>query len=284
MHAVAQDLRYAFRTFRRSPIFTGVALLSLALGIGANTAIFTLLDQVLLRMLPVYEPERLVLLDGPGPDRGSRRDENAFSYPMYVDLRDQNRVFSGVLARHGVSLSLTWKGQTDRVNGELVTGNYFDVLGVPQFLGRLLTPNDDRKPGAHPVAVLTYGFWQRRFGGDASVVGKKILLNAHPFEIVGIAPPGFNGVEMSTPHDVFVPVAMKAQMTPTWDDMNERRSAWLNIYGRLRPRMTREQAQAGLQVLYSQILRTEIEQISDVSQMFRDRFLSKKISLLPGYQ
>ena len=284
MHAAAQDLRYALRTFRKNPLFTAVALISLTLGIGANTAIFTLLDQVLLRMLPVREPERLVLLDAPGPNRGSFHDDNAFSYPMYVDFRDRNQVFSGMLARYGFEPSLTWQGQSDRVNGELVSGNYFHVLGVPGYLGRLITADDDRARGAHPVVVLTHGFWQRRFGGDRAAVGRKVLLNGHPFEVIGVAPPGFNGVELSRPRDLFVPMAMKAQMTPTWNEMDNRRVMWLNVYARLKPGVTVEQAAAGMQVLLQQNLRLELEQMSDVSEYFTKRFLDKKLVLVPGYQ
>src|SRR5262249_38677496 len=152
--------------------FTLVVVLTLGLGIGANTAIFTLLDQVMLRLLPVRNPEELVVLDGRGPTMGAVHADAAFSYPMYRDLRDKTPVFAGVIARYPVSLSLAYQGQTERVGGELVSGNFFEVLGVRPVMGRLFTADDDRVPGGHPVVVLSHGFWTRRFGGDPNVLGR----------------------------------------------------------------------------------------------------------------
>src|SRR5690242_1792425 len=158
-----EDLRYALRGLRKSPMFTIVALLSLGLGIGANTAIFSLMDQALLRPLAVKQPKQLILFSANGPRRGmvntSYDDANTFSYPMYRDFRDQNRVFSGVLARFPISFSMSWHDQTERIYGDLVSGNYFDVLGVHAAIGRTFTPEDDRTPGSHPVVVLSYGYW-----------------------------------------------------------------------------------------------------------------------------
>src|SRR5216683_379525 len=196
MQTLLQDIRFTLRMLRKSPVFTIIAVLSLALGIGANTAIFSLMDQVLLRALPVKHPEHLILLDQPGPQRGSIRSENAFSYPMYQDFRDRNRVFSGVLARFPLSMSVAFHGQTDRAEGELVSGNYFDVLGVPALVGRTFTQDDDRTPDGHPVAFLTYGYWKRRFGGDRTILNQTVLLNGHAMTVVGIGPPGFQGVEV----------------------------------------------------------------------------------------
>src|SRR5260370_1069591 len=173
MRALWQELRYAVRVLAKSPVFAAVAILSLALGMGANTAIFTLLDQVLLRYLPVQSPEQLVLLKFTGADTGrlSSRDEGGlyYSYPMYRDLRDRNTVFSGALATRHVDLAVNWNGQTERNTGELVSGNYFEVLGVRPALGRLFQQADDLAPEANPVAVLSYSYWQRRLGGDHSV-------------------------------------------------------------------------------------------------------------------
>ena len=163
-------LRYTVRTLLKSPSFTLVAILSLAFGIGANTAIFTLLDQVLLRSLPVQAPEQLTLLHFTGGDEGSLRSRDDgglyFSYPMYRDLRDRNTVFSGMIATLHYEIAANWHGQTERAIGELVSGNYFDVLGVRPALGRVFQQSDDVKPEANPIAVLSYGYWQRRFGGD----------------------------------------------------------------------------------------------------------------------
>lgn len=210
-------------------------MVTLALGIGANAAIFTLYDQILLRRLPVERPEELVLLDGPGTFRGRTENEHTFSHPMYLDLRDGGQAFSGMLARYRTPLTLTHGGEAERVTGELVSGNYFDVLGVEPVLGRAFGPDDDRLPGAHPVAILGHGYWQRRFGGDPLILDRTIGLNGHPMTVVGVAPPGFHGLGLDGAAEVYVPMMMKAQMTPTWNDLDNRQSRWLNIFGRLAP-------------------------------------------------
>jgi len=166
MRDLLSDLRFALRTLAKSPVFAAVAVVSLALGIGANTAIFTLLDQVLLRLLPVKHPEQLVQLRWEGSHYGSNTGYAALSYPMYKDFRDQSQVFSGVMCRYSLPLSLGYNGQNERLEGELVSGNYFDVLGVKAILGRTIMPDDDRLPGAHPVAVLSHSFWVERFRAD----------------------------------------------------------------------------------------------------------------------
>src|SRR6185436_7966600 len=194
MNAFVQDIRYAVRTLVKTPAFTIVVVLTLALGIGANTAIFSLTDQVLLRLLPVKSPEQLVVLDGPGAFTGRTFNNGTFSYPMYRDFRDQNTVFDGVLARFPAPLTLMTNGQAERVNGELVSGNYFDVLGIRAHIGRAFTPDDDRTPGGHPVVMLGYNFWTRRFAADPSVLNRTVTLNGLPMTIVGVAPPGFFGI------------------------------------------------------------------------------------------
>ena len=166
MPVFLQDLRYALRTLRKSPLFASVAVLSLALGIGANTAIFTLIDQLLLQRLPVPHPEQLVMLTARGHHYGSNNGPNSLSYLMYTDFRDQNQVFSGMFSRHGETFSLSFEGKTELVAGESVSGNYFPVLGVGAALGRVFNASDDLYQGAHPLAVLSYGFWKTRFGGD----------------------------------------------------------------------------------------------------------------------
>src|SRR6516165_667112 len=161
--AVMQDLRYAFRTLRKAPLFTVVAVVSLALGIGANTAIFTLINQLLLELLPVHNPEQLVLFTARGAHYGSNTGGNALSYMMYTDFRNHNEVFQGMFCRYGLGMSVNSGGKTELVSGELVSGNYFPVLGVGAALGRTFTAQDDLVEGSHPIAMLSYAYWQSRF-------------------------------------------------------------------------------------------------------------------------
>src|SRR6185295_19363630 len=205
MSEIWRDIRHASRALGKNPVFAAVVVLTPALGIGANTAIFSLMDQVLLRPLPVHHPGRLVILDGPGPFQGRTVNAMTFSYPMYVDFRDRNEVFSGVLARFSTSMTVVWHGQSERANGDLVSGNYFDVLGVGAALGHVFTAADDRTPGAHPVAVISYGYWQRRFGGDPAVVGQPVVVNGHALAVVGVSAQGFTGVAVGQSSDVMVP-------------------------------------------------------------------------------
>ena len=277
-----QDLRYALRTLATAPAFTFVVVLTLALGIGANTAIFSLTDQVLLRLLPVKAPDRLVMLDGPGAFQGRTFNTATFSYPMYRDFRDQNTVFDGVLARFPAPITLMADGQAERVSGELVSGNYFDVLGVRAHVGRTFTPDDDRTPGGHPVVMLSHHYWTRRFGADPRVLNRTVTLNGLPMTIVGVAPPGFYGIVIGENPDVMVPVAMKAQMTPTWDDLQNRRSRWLTIMARLKDGVSREQAEASMNVLYRQINEQELTEIKNPSATFRQRFVTKHLFLNAG--
>ena len=174
MRSIGKDIQFALRAFRKSPVFTAVALLSLALGIGANTAIFTLLDQVLLRLMPVKNPQELVLLQMEGFHYGSNWGYNSLSYPMYRDFKANNSVFSGMFCRFADQFSLGFNGTTERASGELVSGTYFPVLGVGAAIGRTFTPDDDRIPGGHPLAMLSYSYWQSRFAGDRSIVGKTL--------------------------------------------------------------------------------------------------------------
>jgi hypothetical protein len=205
MQHLISDLRYAVRTLIKAPIFSTVAILSLSLGIGANTAIFTLLDQVLLRLLPVKDPEQLVLLTTVGSHYGSNTGANALSYPMYKDFRDRNQVFSGLLCRYGLPLSMGYGGQTERVDGELVSGNYFDVLGVKAALGRTFTPEDDRVPGAHPLIVLSYDFWVNRFAADPKILGQTLTVNGQSLTVIGVSQRGFDGIELGYSPKIRIP-------------------------------------------------------------------------------
>ena len=283
MRALLQDLRFSLRTLRKSPVFTAVAIASLALGIGANTAIFTFMDQVLFRLLPVKHPEQLTLLQqGEGPNQGSIRNDDAFSYPMYKDFRDRCPVFSGVLARFATPVSVSYRGGTERATADLVSGNYFEVLGVQPLIGRTFTQDDDRTPGAHPVVFLTNGYWKRRFGGDRSILNQTILVNSHSMTVVGVGPPGFQGVEAGRSQDLMVPMMMKAAITPTWNDLDKRRSMWLNVIARIKPGVSRQAAEASANVLYHQILEQELKEISEVNQRFSQLFVRKHVFLLRG--
>jgi predicted permease len=284
MDWLRHDLRDAARSFARNPTFTAVVVVTLALGIGANTAIFTLFDQVLLRRLPgVESPERLVTLDGPGAFRGRTENDHTFSYPMFRDFREQSPVFSGVLARYATNLTLVAGDEAERVEAELVSGDYFEVLGAgAATVGRTLSPGDEQTPGGHPVVVLSHGYWTRRFGADPAVVGRSVRINGHPMTVVGVAPAGFASVSLGSSPDLFVPLMMKAQMTPTWDDLDDRRSRWLNVVARLAPGVSVEQADAAMNAIYQRINAMEIEEMADVSERFRRAFLDKRLELLPG--
>jgi len=280
------DLRYSIRTLARSPVFTVVALLSLALGIGANTAIFTLLDQVLLRRLPVKDPQRLVLLSSAGKHYGNNRGGHVLSYPMYTDFRDHNTAFSGMLCRFGLPLSVSFGGRTERATGELVSGNYFAVLGVGAALGRALTPDDDRIPNGHPLAVLSYEFWKIRFGLDHSILNKTITVNGYPLTVIGVSQPGFDGIILGESAQIRIPVMMKARMTPDWDELKDRRSRWVHVFGRLKQGVTAEQATASLAPFYHQILELEVQQpaFRNVSPDTWEQFLKSRIEVLPAAQ
>ena len=235
-----QDLRYAFRTLRKAPLFTSVAVLSLALGIGANTAIFTLVNQLILQLLPVRDPEQLVLLTARGSHYGSNTGGNALSYPMYQDFRDKNQVFQGMFCRFGNAFSLTYEGRTELVSGELVSGNYFPVLGVGAALGRVFSAQDDLIQGGHPLAVLSYGYWKTRFAADPAVIGRKIVLNGYPLTIVGVSRAGFDGVEPGSSPQIRVPMMMKHELTQFYS-LNDRRGRFAQVFGRLKPGVTPEQ-------------------------------------------
>ena len=287
MSTFMQDVRYAVRTLTRNPGFALVVVFTLGLGIGANTAIFSLMDQVLLRRLPVKNPHELVQLDGPGPFSGRTQNDRTFSYPMYADLRDRNDVFAGLVARFPSSATMTMRNQAERVDVELVSGNTFEVLGVNAIVGRTLSPDDDRTPGAHPVAVLSHSYWQRRFAGAPAVLNQVVTINSTPVTIVGVAPAGFAGVAAAQTTDLFMPLMMKAEVTPTWNDLDNRRSRWLNVIGRLRPGLTTDAAKARLDVLYRQINEFELQSVPAFvsgSERFREGFRAKTLTLHPASQ
>jgi hypothetical protein len=221
MDQLRQDFRFAFRSLRRAPAFSAIIVLTLGLGIGANTAIFSLMDQVLLRMLPVKDPQRLVLLNGPGPFSGRTNNDMTFSVPMFRGLEAGSRdVLEGLFARYATTATMAVGPQSERVFAELVSGEYFRLLGVDAAIGRTLGSEDDRIPAGHPVVVLSHGFWQRRFGASPAVLNRDIRINGHSMTIVGVAALRFVGVDMASSADLFVPMMMKAQLTPTWNDLD----------------------------------------------------------------
>src|SRR5579859_3065351 len=288
MRAIWQDIRFGARMLAKHPGFTAIAVLTLALGIGANTAIFSLVSQVLLRRLPVQNPNELVILRSPGPMRGhvsTDGDEaQSFSYPMYKGLRDTNSVFSGMLARYAMPASIASNGQTERGAGELVSGNYFEVLGVRPALGRLFTLDDDKVPGAQPVVVLSHAYWTRRFARDPGVLNQTLLVNNTPLTIVGVAQADFTGVQVGQSADVFVPLMMKAQMTPERNGLEEWDDYWLAILARRKPGVSMAQSEAGITAAYRPLLQEQLAQMKDLSwdQQKRQRFLDKKVLLIPG--
>jgi putative ABC transport system permease protein len=281
---IYQDLRYAIRMLRKNPGFTLVVVASLALGLGANAAMFSLTDRVLLQRLPVSNPDQLAVLGTRDP--AEPEGDHSFSYPMYRDLRDRNEVFSGVVARGGAQMNISYGDQTTRVNAELVSGNYFDVLGVRPFAGRLLTQDDDRNPGAHPVAVISYAFWEKRFGGDQSIIGKTILANERPLTVLGVTPPNFYGVYLESAPDVWVPLMMTPVFNPLPPTRLVRRShQWLTVMARRKDGISPEQAQASLAVLYHQIREADAQQLSaSVSPRDKEKFLARQITVQPGGQ
>ncbi len=280
-----QDLKYGFRQLRLKPGFALTAILSLALGIGANTAIFTLVDQVVVRLLPVHDPRELVQLQVGGGRFGSNTGdgEHTFSYPIYLAFRDRNTVFSGLTGERIELASLTSEDRAEMITVGMVAGNYFNVLGVQPHLGRLLTPDDNKVRNGHPVAVLQYDFWRNRFAGSPAIVGSTIRLNGSPFTIIGVGAPDFEGSNVGVATRVWVPVMMKPVITPTWDALDDERYSWFYLFGRLKPGVTIDQAQAAVRVLYRQLQQQELK--GEYFQKFpeaRGRFLRQNFTLIPA--
>jgi predicted permease len=286
MATLLHDLRYAFRLLRRSPLFASVAVLSLALGIGANAAIFALINQLILQPLPVKHPEELVLLTARGNHYGSNSGSNAISYPMYQDFRDENQVFSGMFCRHGETVSLNFDGRTGMVLAEMVSGNYFPVLGVGAAAGRLFTASDDLIQGGHPLAVLSYRYWKARFAGDRNIVGRKIVVNGYPLTIIGVSGQGFDGAEVGYSPQVRIPITMQDHLPPgdPYPQLNDRRRRFIQAFGRLKPGMTTERAKAGLQPLFHQMLEMEVQQqpFAKATDYSKQQFLRMWMDVLPA--
>jgi putative ABC transport system permease protein len=272
MESLLHDLRFGMRMLLKSPGFTAVAALSLALGIGANTAIFSLIDKVMIRKAPVEEPDRLVVVS---VDSG-RGLGTVFTYPDFADYRARNEVFEGLVCYAQRALTLNDGGQAERIQGTLVSGNYFTALRVQPALGRGFLPEEDKTRGSHPVVVLSYGLWRRRFGAAPGLVGKAVNLNGVNFTVVGVAPPEFTGTVPGIAPDVYVPVMMQGQVSPSWkfDPLfgpRSRNLSWLEVLGRLKPGVSREQAAAAMTALGSQIAKANPN--PDGSPRFEPKFV-----------
>jgi predicted permease len=301
VETLLQDLRYASRTLRKSPGFTVTAILSLALGIGANTAIFSLIDAVMLRSLPVKDPEQLVLFG------------RSFPYPRFEQFRDHNEVFSATAAvcaldqvkvRGGLLAATDSGDSNERSSGRLVSGSYFPLLGVPAIVGRTLTAEEDTIPGGHPVAVISYNFWRRRFGLDQGIIGKTIHLGAGrlvwgasvggedpptarkadaegaPFTIIGVTPSWFSGETVGDGPDFWIPMMMQAQVMPGREWLSRRNVGWVRIIGRMRPGLSLEKAAASINVLFHQLLTQDLG--SKITEEQRRIIRDMRINLLPG--
>jgi predicted permease len=281
MSTLLQDIRYALRQLRKSPGFTVTVIVTLALGIGANSAVFTLFDQVLLRMLPVERPKELVRFNWTGSFAGGNYSfggdrSNYFSYPMYKDLRDRNQVFSGMLAADKTSVGISWRNQAENRDAEVVSGNYFQVLGLKPTLGRLLTPQDDTVKNANPVLVLSYDYWRVHFAGARDVVGQTVLINGHAFTILGVAPENFQSAIGGYKPAVFIPLSMSDIALPwlaPYDISNKHHFIWLTLVARLKPEMTMSQAEAGLAPLWHTLRALELPFYSSFPEGFKKEFL-----------
>ncbi|HVA18282.1 MAG TPA: ABC transporter permease [Candidatus Dormibacteraeota bacterium] len=286
MNALLQDIRYGLRMLAKSPAFTAIAILTLALGIGANTAIFSFTDQVLLRNLPVPHPEQLVVLRSPGPNHGRTSSDGdsaaVFSYPMYKELRDRSSVFSGLLTCFAIDVNVSGHGQMQSARGELVSGNFFQTLEVQPALGRVFTGSDETAPGANPVAVLSYGYWTRQFGADPSILNAPLTVNGTALTVIGVARKGFYGVQVGATPDIFVPITMHAQMSPEDGlSLDTRTDHWLAILGRLKPGIGRKRAEAALQPIYVPLLEEDAKLLKLSGNHYK-QFLAKPLQLTDG--
>jgi hypothetical protein len=284
---LGRDLRYGLRVLARSKAFTATALISLALGIGANAGIFTLLDQVLLRPLPVREPERLVHIDWRGSKVGSYYGTgapNKVSYPVCQELQERREIFDGVSCRHPAEVSLSTGGEHQLTRIEVVSGSYFSVLGVRPALGRLIESSDNRQPGAHPVVVVSHDYWTERLGGGADIVGRRVLMNNHPMTVIGVASAGFGGVDRAAAPALWIPAMMIRQADPELDGLETRRVFWMDAIARLQPGVTAEQARARLQPWFTQMLDADLQHgdFPPVSPEQRRGYLVSTLEVLPA--
>ena len=286
MITILQDVRYGIRMLLRKPGFTFVVVFVLALGIGANTAIFSIVEQVLLRNLPVKDPDSMVIVVTEGKHIGASWGAHMLSYPMFKDFRDGGGPFGGVLCWRPEAATMDDGRGAERVAVELVSAGYFDVLGVSPVLGRTFFADDETAPGANPVAVLSHDFWQSRFSGDPNIVGRTLRINDSAVVIVGVATPGFRGVSLDSRPGIFLPITMKKLLTPWWSAWEDRRTRWVRVLARLKPNISREKARVSVQASYRQIIERETQEagFAGVSDHEREQFLRSRMVLLPGGQ
>jgi predicted permease len=286
LEKLAQDIRYGARSLAKNPTFSLVAIATLALGIGANTAMFSLLDQIVLRLLPVKQPERLIKVTVLGNNYGDTYGTDRISWPMFEDLRGGNEVFSDMFCRFPTAVIVGDNERATRATAELVSASYFKVLGVGAALGRTIAPDDDNVPDGQPVVVLSHSFWRNYFNADPAIVGRSIVLNGHDMTIIGVAQAGFDGVTVGNAAQMFVPIMMKTEMTPYADGLKDdrRRLAWVAAYGRLKPGISARKAQSSLQLLLHSILEMEVQRADfrRFGDEDRRQFLRNQIELLPG--
>lgn len=284
-----RHLTLAFRTLFKTPFVTAVAVLSLALGIGANAAIFSLFDQMLLRPLPVETPGELINLSAPGPKPGSQSCSQAgdcdevFSYPMFRDLERSQTVLTGLAAHRDFGASLAYNNSPLTGAGLFVSGSYFPTLGLQPTIGRLIGPDDDQTIGSHFVTVLSHRFWTSHFDADPGVLGETITVNGHALSIIGVAPRGFDGTTLGAEPKVFVPITMRELIDP-WPNVFERRNSyWVYVFGRLKPGVALAQATSVLNGLYQPII-TDVEAAlqEGMSEATLVRFKAKEILVTPG--
>ncbi|MGH9353199.1 MAG: ADOP family duplicated permease [Terriglobia bacterium] len=280
------DVRHGLRQLRRNPGFTAIAVLTLALGIGANTAIFTVIDALILRMLPIRDPQQLVAMGNPihvhSWSNGTPRTD-IFSYPLYCQVRDYNTVFSSVLASsHIDSLQITIDGGAEKARGRLVTGNYFQTLGIEPLLGRMFTGTEDRVPGSDPFVVLSYDYWRDRFAGDPAVIGRTVHLNNYPFTIIGVAPPGFSGEVVGDRADLWVPVTMEPQLLPGRDFLETPDISTLLLMGRLRPGVTLAQARENVDAVVREALTETLSARMSADDRDAMRSMKFNVEVSPG--
>jgi predicted permease len=284
------DLRYALRTLRRNPVFAIVAVLTLALGVGANAAVVSIVYGILLKPLPVSAPDQLVNIVSPGPRSGPTNCntigtcEAVFSYPMFRDLQRVQDVFTGIAAHSRFDVNLTYRGESTRNPGLLVSGSYFPVLGLQPALGRLLGPDDDRNVGGSEVVVLSHAYWTRRFG-SADVIGDTLVVNQQPMTIVGVAPREFEGTTVGLKPDVYVPITMRWRLAngSVMRPPDQRRAYWLYLFARLKPDVPAEQAQTAIDTPYRAILnQIEAPLQEGMSDAMMAQFKAKGIRLDPG--
>jgi predicted permease len=285
-----QDVTYALRQLRRNPGFAAVAVLTLALGIGANTAIFSLLDQALLRSLPVRDPQKLVVLKATGDawngssSNNGGEDNDYFSYPMYKDLRDRNQVFDGLVGTAPATAGFSRRSSSQVLDVELVTGNYFNLLGVQPTLGRVFSPADDAA-NATPAVVVSFDFWRTSLASDPRVVGSSVSLNGHPFQVLGVAAPGFHSAVWGQTPQVFVPMAMLDQVTHYGGPLQDHFSRWMNILGRLKTGVSANQAEASVAPLWHALRAEELKTLGKSSPRFVAGFLTNsRLLVKPGAQ